>query len=76
MLRRILSRNTGRFGAWWRAPITRKDRSLGAVVGGIGCFWIGILARASLGPMPMSLATIGWWALGSVAVGIALGIGL
>ncbi len=59
---------------WWRAPITRKDRILGAVVGGFGGFWIGVLGRLLLGPMPVSFSTIGWWALYSIIVGALLGI--
>ena len=51
-----------------------KDRVLGAVVGGIACFWIGVLGRIMLGPSPISLDVLAWWAIGSVAVGVVVGI--
>ncbi len=59
---------------WRQAPATRRDRIIGAVIGGMGCFWIGILGRLSLGPLPASVSALGWWALGSVLVGVMLGI--
>jgi hypothetical protein len=59
---------------WWHAPITRKDRILGAVVGSFGGFWIGVLGSLLLGPMPVSFITIGWWALYSIIAGALLGI--
>ena len=62
------------FGKWWRAPLTPKDRVMGAIVGATGCLWIGVLGRLALGPTPVSLVVIGWWALGSIAVGVALGV--
>jgi len=74
MIRRFFQRRTEEFKSWWRAPATWKDRALGAVVGAFGCFWIGVLGRLFLGPTPVSFVTIGWWALGSVAVGIMLGL--
>lgn len=70
----FLSRRLKRFKDWWHAPATAKDRVLGAVVGGFGCFWIGVLGRIALGPTPVSLVELGWFALGSLAVGVALGI--
>ncbi|MGH9255399.1 MAG: hypothetical protein ACRD3C_12620 [Vicinamibacterales bacterium] len=62
------------FIIWWRAPVTRRDRVLAAVVGGIGCFWIGVLGRLIVGPSPVSLEVLAWWALGSVAAGVVLGV--
>jgi hypothetical protein len=59
---------------WRRAPLTRRDRIMGAVVGGMGCFWIGILGRLALGPTPVSFTVLGWWGLGSVLLGSMLGI--
>ncbi|GHU29046.1 hypothetical protein AGMMS50256_12960 [Betaproteobacteria bacterium] len=47
---------------------------LGAVIGGIGCFWVGVLGRIILGPLPVSLEVMVWWALGSIAIGVFLGI--
>lgn len=59
---------------WWQAPITRKDRVLGAAVGGFGGLWIGVLGRLFLGPMPVSFSTIGWWALYAAITGVLFGI--
>jgi hypothetical protein len=74
MIRSFFDRRRQYFVDWWHAPITQKDRALGALVGGLGSFWIGVLGRILLGPLPVSLSTIGWWALGSVVVGVMLGI--
>ena len=74
MIRAFFDRRRQSFVDWWHAPITRNDRKLGALVGGLGCFWIGVLGRFMFGPMPVSLTTVGWWALGSVVVGVTLGI--
>lgn len=62
------------FIRWWHAPATRRDRTIGAIIGSMGCFWIGILSRLALGPLPVSLSTLGWWALGSILLGVMLGI--
>jgi hypothetical protein len=62
------------FARWWHAPVTRRDRTIGAIIGGMGCFWIGILGRLALGPLPVSPSTLGWWALGSILLGVMLGI--
>ena len=62
------------FVSWWRAPVARRDRILGAVVGALGCFWMGVLARVLLGPLPISLEALGLWAIGSGSVGAVLGI--
>jgi len=70
---RFVKRRAVSFTEWWCAPATPKDRRLGALVGAVGCFWIGVLGRLMLGPTPVALATLGWWALASIAVGIALG---
>jgi hypothetical protein len=61
------------FQMWWRAPVTRRDRIAGVAVGAVGCFWIGVLGRIMLGTLPVSLAALGWWALGSIVVGIVVG---
>jgi hypothetical protein len=74
MIATFLQRQRQRFMAWWRAPLTSKDRVLGALVGGIACFWIGVLGRLILGPSPVGFDVLAWWALGSIAFGIALGL--
>ena len=62
------------FAEWWRTPITRKVRLKGSVIGGFGCFWVGVLGRLLIGPMPVDLSVIGWWALGSLIAGIFAGL--
>lgn len=74
MMNRFLQNRYQNYVRWWNAPVTRRDRILGAVIGGMGCFWIGILGRLALGPLPVSLSTLAWWALGSVLLGSMLGI--
>jgi len=74
MISAFFQRRKQRFIGWWRAPITRKDRAVGALVGGLGCFWVGVLGRIILGPLPVSLEILAWWALGSVAIGVILGL--
>ena len=70
----IRDRRGQEFLEWWRAPTTRKDRIVGAIVGGLGCLWIGVLGRMMLGPMPITLVAIGWWALFSICIGVILGV--
>jgi hypothetical protein len=74
MIAAAFQRKKQSFIKWWRAPVTRKDRLLGAVVGGMGLFWVGVLGRIILGPTPVSLGVLAYWALGCVTVGVALGI--
>lgn len=62
------------YARWRLAPVKRRDRTIGAFIGGMGCFWIGILGRLALGPLPVSPPTLGWWALGSILLGVMLGI--
>lgn len=69
----FFSRRLLHFKTWWRAPATARDRAIGALVGAMGGFWLGLLARAALGPMPVSLWELGLFALGGVALGACLG---
>lgn len=62
------------FRVWWHKPATPKDRFLGAMVGGFGCFWIGVLGRLLIGPMPVTFSTLVAWAVGSLFVGVVLGV--
>lgn len=62
------------FNQWWRRPLRRRDRIGAVAIGAIGGFWVGLLGRLMLGPMPVSLATLGYWAIGSIVVGIILGV--
>jgi hypothetical protein len=69
----VMSNVVRRFAAWWRAPVTKRDRILGAFVGGLGCFWIGGLGRVALGALPVSLSAVLEWGIAAAVVGIALG---
>jgi hypothetical protein len=73
MMANLIRRRFVGFQMWWHAPATRRDRIAGIVIGGAGCFWIGVLGRITLGALPVSLEVLGWWALGSTAVGMVLG---
>ncbi len=63
-----------RFFIWYRAPATRKDRIRAAIIGALGGFWIGLLGRILLGSLPVSFSVAGWWAMGSAATGLVLGL--
>ena len=43
-----------RFLAWWRAPVTARDRALGAVIGAFAGFWVGFFCCIALGPATVS----------------------
>ena len=63
-----------KFKEWWSRPVQTKDRVAAAFVGAMGGFWIGILGRLFLGPMPVAFTALGYWAIGSVIVGVILGL--
>jgi hypothetical protein len=67
-------RKRQRFIDWWRAPVTRRDRFLGATVGGMGCLWIGALVRIIFAPLPVSIFAVAQWAIAGTLIGIVLGI--
>lgn len=73
MISQFLSRKLQNLRCWWKAPTTCRDRLLGAIIGGMGCFWIGVLGRLLLGSMPVPLSTVAWWAFGSAVSGMVLG---
>jgi hypothetical protein len=73
-MNRFLQDRYQNYVRWRHAPVTRRDRTIGAFIGGMGCFWIGVLGRLALGPLPVSPSTLGWWALGSILLGVMLGI--
>lgn len=74
MIRSFVAARLDRFRTWWSAPPTARDRLLGASVGAMGCFWLGLLGRLFFGPMPVSVAMLGWWAGGFAALGVVLGL--
>jgi len=59
--------------AWWRAPVTARDRVTGAVVGGMAGFWIGALGRIVVGPLPVGVAVVLLWGALGIAVGALFG---
>jgi len=73
MAQNFFGRQLQRHREWWRAPVTPKDRLAGTVVGGVACFWFGLLGRVMLGPTPVSLASIAAWALGVAVAGALIG---
>jgi hypothetical protein len=62
-----------RFRQWWSAPITTRDRVLGAIVGTLGGLWLGFLARVVFGPLPVSGSEVMAWTIGGAAVGLLFG---
>jgi hypothetical protein len=70
----FVRRKRQRFIEWWRAPITRRDRFLGAIIGGMGWLWIGALGRIIFGPSPVAFSIVGHWAIAGMLIGIALGL--
>lgn len=62
-----------RLQSWWRAPATRKDRLVGAAVGGMSFFWFGLFGRLSLGATPALLSELVAWVLATVVAGVMLG---
>lgn len=74
MIREFFRNRYQNFSRWWNAPVTRRDRIIGAFIGAMGCFWIGLLGRLALGPLPVSFSDLAWWALGSALLGTVLGV--
>jgi hypothetical protein len=57
---------------WYRTPVTGNDRLIGAIVGGVGFFWIGVLILCALQAHTTVFATAIW--LGAcVALGVFFG---
>jgi len=69
----FVTRRVRAFSGWWRAPASRRDRTLGAFVGALGGFWIGVLLAILLTASPAA-ATVGLAALASATCGLMLGI--
>lgn len=61
------------FKVWWRAPVTRRDRAFGVFIGLWTGLWMGALARAFLGPLPVSPGAIAQWSFATAAACTVLG---
>ena len=70
----LIKRQTRTFSKWWQAPITSRDRVLGAFVGGIAGFWIGALGRIALGATPVSFGEVAVYALAAATCCAAIGV--
>lgn len=72
----FIKRNNRTLREWWQSPATAKDRATGALVGGFGGFWIGVLGRIGIGALPVSLSEAAAWACVITIFGIGAGIAL
>ena len=68
-----LKRWPERFHLWWRAPVTRKDRWAGALIGAFAAFWVGVLLLAGFGAFSKSSGGSAWWAVFLVLPGALFG---
>jgi hypothetical protein len=59
--------------AWWHAPVTRRDRSQGALIGAIGGFWLGVLGFVAVSVLSSGPGLSAWWALSLVVPGAVAG---
>jgi hypothetical protein len=64
----------GSFSEWWHKPVTVRHRVLAASIGAFGGFWVGLLGRLLLGPMPIEFSTLVYWSVGGILLGIAAGL--
>lgn len=69
----FIKRNNRRLREWWQSPVTIKDRVAGALVGGFGGFWIGVLGRIAIGATPVSLGEVVVCALAAATCCAAIG---
>ena len=63
-----------KFRVWWNRPLQTKDRLVAVFIGAIGGFWVCVLGRLIIGPMPVAFTTLGNRAIGGMIVGVILGI--
>ena len=63
-----------KFKEWWDRPLQSKDRVAAVFIGALGAFWVGTLGRLILGPMPVAMNTLVYWAIASIIVGVILGL--
>jgi hypothetical protein len=69
----LIQRLRLRFSNWWNAPVRRRDRLAGAVIGAMACFWIVALGRLAVSAPPTALGQLALWALGGAVIGTAFG---
>jgi hypothetical protein len=62
------------FNQWWHRPLRTRDKVGAVFIGAIGGFWVSLLGRLFLGPMPVSFTELGYWVLGGIVAGTILGI--
>lgn len=62
------------FNQWWRRPLRTRDRVGAVAIGVIGGFWVALLGRLILGPMPVSFSVLAFWAIWGVVAGAVLGV--
>ena len=74
MMRRFLKTRGEAWSRWWRAPVSGRDRVIGALVGGIGTFWIALIVRLVIGPMPVAGTSALTWAFAGALLGAVLGV--
>lgn len=69
-----IRRRLANLRAWWQAPVTRRDRSQGALIGAIGGFWLGVLGLVGFSVLSSSGPEVSaWWALSLVVPGAVAG---
>ena len=70
----FIKRNIQTLREWWQSPVTIKDRAVGALVGGIGGFWIGVFGRVGFGATPAPFGEVVIWASVIAVCGVVTGI--
>jgi hypothetical protein len=59
-----------RFRTWWDAPPTRRDRSIGCMVGLFAGFWIGALGHIVMTTAASGTSVLAWGVAGAFATAI------
>jgi len=59
--------------AWWKAPVTARDRMSATVIGGMGGFWIGALGRILFGSLPVGVTVVLLWGTAGILAGAVFG---
>jgi len=59
---------------WWRRPLRHQDEGAAVVIGAFVGSWFGLLGRLMLGPMPVPITPLLWWAVGGIVTGDVLAV--